>query len=207
MSRWSLGVGGLSGLGLLGYYFYEKSRVTELKKNDKQQQFGKPKVGGSFYLVDTQGKPVSDNDFKDKFMLVYFGYTFCPDVCPEELDRMAIIIDKIKSAGFEKELAPIFISCDPKRDSVKNIREYLLDFHKDIIGLIGTHAQIKKVAKAYRLYFSAPPMALDDDNDDYLVDHSIFFYFMDKDGKYLAHYGRNESAEVIADKIIALIKH
>ncbi|KAI9363025.1 thioredoxin-like protein [Zopfochytrium polystomum] len=150
---------------------------------------GKPQIGGPFILVDQTGRPVTNLDYLGKYVLMYFGYTFCPDVCPEELEKMA------------KVVVPVFISCDPKRDSLKAIGEYVKEFHSDFVALTGTYEQIKRVAKAYRLYFSAPPRALDDDDTDYLVDHSIFFYLVDPNGKYCAHFGRQETAESVAAKI------
>ncbi len=101
----------------------------------------------------------------------------------------------------DQKLAPLFISCDPKRDSISSLKEYLTDYHPKIIGLTGTHSQILKMAKAFRLYFSAPPKALDDDESDYLVDHSIFFYLMGPNNEFIAHYGRNETAEGMTEKI------
>jgi protein SCO1/2 len=103
-------------------------------------------------------------------------------------------------------ILPIFISCDPKRDSVESIAEYVKDFHPKFIGLTGTYQQIKRIAKSYRLYFSAPPLAVDDDCADYLVDHSIFFYLVGPDGKYIAHYGRQDDSKDVAKKILDTIE-
>ncbi|KAI8910629.1 SCO1/SenC-domain-containing protein [Powellomyces hirtus] len=204
----SIGFFLLSGAGLWGYFEYEKQKLAARREAAKNEGAGKPLVGGPFSLVDHNGRPVTDLDYRGKFMLLYFGYTFCPDVCPEELEKMAEVVDTLtKKHGYSEEtMVPIFISCDPKRDSVEAIKEYVHDFHSKFVGLIGTHAQIKKVAKSYRLYFSAPPRAVDDDEADYLVDHSIFFYLIDPDGKYVAHFGRTDTAEEVAQKIIQQIK-
>ncbi|KAJ3131506.1 Cu-binding protein [Geranomyces variabilis] len=203
----SIGVFLLSGGGLYGYFQYEKQKLEERREAAKNEGAGKPLVGGPFSLVDHDGRPVTDLDYRGKFMLVYFGYTFCPDVCPEELEKMAEVVDTLTAKGYSQEtVVPIFISCDPKRDSVEAIKEYVHDFHSKFVGLIGTHAQIKRVAKSYRLYFSAPPRAVDDDEADYLVDHSIFFYLIDPDGKYVAHFGRTDEAEEVAQRIMQQIK-
>ncbi|KAL2918703.1 Cu-binding protein [Polyrhizophydium stewartii] len=204
----SIGLFLVSGVALMAYFFHEKKKVDEEREASKNQEVGKPKVGGSFSLVDHNGRPVTDLDFLGKYMLIYFGYTFCPDVCPEELDKMAEIVEFLKkNEGFAQEtILPIFVSCDPKRDSIESIREYLKDFHPDFIGLTGTYNQIRRIAKSYRLYFSAPPHAVDDDETDYLVDHSIFFYLMGPDGKYVSHFGRNETSEKVAERIIGFIK-
>ncbi|KAJ3075259.1 Cu-binding protein [Podochytrium sp. JEL0797] len=197
-----------SGALLYGYFSYSKNQLAEQKAAAAQrdQGVGKPTIGGPFSLVDFDGRPVTDLDYRGKFMLMYFGYTFCPDVCPEELDKMAIVVDNLKALRKDQTIVPIFISCDPKRDSLESIKEYLKDFHPDFIGLTGTHAQIKRAAKAYRLYYSAPPLAFDDDDSDYLVDHSIFFYLVDPEGKYIAHFGKQETAETVTQKIVEFLK-
>ncbi|TPX71880.1 hypothetical protein SpCBS45565_g00803 [Spizellomyces sp. 'palustris'] len=224
----SIGAFLVSGAALFGYFEYEKRKLQARREASKNESAGKPLVGGPFSLVDHDGRPVTDLDYRGKYMLLYFGYTFCPDVCPEELEKMAEVVDTLsKKEGYTEEtIVPIFISCDPKRDSVEAIKEYvrgkccaytcqfgavsiltgILDFHPKFVGLIGTHTQIKRVAKAYRLYFSAPPRAVDDNEADYLVDHSIFFYLVDPDGKYVAHFGRTDTAEEVTDRIIQQIK-
>ncbi|KAJ3050789.1 Cu-binding protein [Rhizophlyctis rosea] len=198
----------ISGCGLLFYFNHEKEQLETKRAQEQSAGAGRPLVGGPFSLVDHNGRPVTDVDFRGKWMLVYFGYTFCPDVCPEELEKMAEVVDALaKSPTFASEsITPIFISCDPKRDSVQSIREYLKDFHPTFLGLTGTHAQIKRIAKAYRLYFSAPPKAVDDDETDYLVDHSIFFYLMGPDGKYRAHFGRNEESGEVVGRILREVR-
>ncbi|KAJ3186678.1 Cu-binding protein [Gaertneriomyces sp. JEL0708] len=200
----SIGAFVASGVGLLAYFEYEKRQLEAKKEASKNQAAGKPLVGGPFSLVNHDGQPVTDLDFRGKYMLVYFGYTFCPDVCPEELEKMAKVVDSLREkAGLtEKDIVPIFISCDPKRDSIDAIKQYVREFHPTFVGLIGTHAQIKRCAKAYRLYYSAPPRALDDDDVDYLVDHSIFFYLMDRNGRYIAHFGPTDTAEHVTAKIL-----
>ena len=164
----------------------ERKRITEATKG-----IGKPKVGGPFELIDHHGRPFTDRDLRGKYSLVYFGFTHCPDICPEELDKMAEMIDLVKSklgptttknsrdgGGEGGILRPIFISCDPARDSPAVIRSYLAEFHPDLIGLTGDYEAIKAVCKAYRVYFSTPEHVRA--GQDYLVDHSIYFYLMGK---------------------------
>ncbi|KAI8902756.1 SCO1/SenC-domain-containing protein [Globomyces pollinis-pini] len=208
MSTKSIGLFILSGLGLASWFLYEKYQLQLEKESqkDKPESYGKPNIGGSFALVDHDGKPVSDLDFKGKYMLIYFGYTFCPDVCPEELEKMAEILDSLAKKGYgEDKIVPLFISCDPKRDSIASISEYVKEFHPRLIGLTGTHQQIKTMAKKFRMYYSAPPRAVDDDEQDYLVDHSIFFYLMDRDGQFLATYGRNDDAKQMEEKMLSVM--
>jgi protein SCO1/2 len=106
---------------------------------------------------------------------IYFGFTHCPDICPDELDKMSEMIEKIKSACGDV-LMPIMITCDPARDSPGVLKPYLEEFHPDIIGLTGEYEDIKQTCKVYRVYFSTPPNVKP--GQDYLVDHSIYFYLM-----------------------------
>lgn len=108
---------------------------------------------------------------------MYFGFTHCPDICPDELDKMALMYDKtVEQCG--NVLLPIMITCDPARDTPAVLKEYLKEFHPAIIGLTGEYEDIKQTCKAYRVYFSTPPTVKP--GQDYLVDHSIYFYLMGK---------------------------
>ena len=118
----------ISGITLFLYFRHLKSELKDKRKVDeKPASYGKPIVGGPFTLMDCNGNTVSDTDFRGKFMLVYFGYTFCPDVCPEELERMGEIIDIVDSTPElpKDSLVPLFISCDPKRDTLEVLKNYL----------------------------------------------------------------------------------
>jgi protein SCO1 len=108
---------------------------------------------------------------------VYFGFTHCPDICPDELDKMAEMIDRVK-AQCGDVLTPIMITCDPARDTPQVLKPYIQEFHKDLIGLTGEYESIKQTCKLYRVYFSTPPQV--QPGQDYLVDHSIYFYLMGK---------------------------
>ena len=111
----------------------------------------------------------------DVGMQIYFGFTHCPDICPDELDKMAKMIDIINDKR-GNVLKPIFVTCDPNRDSAPVVKSYLSEFHPSIVGLTGTWEQVKAMCKAYRVYFSTPPHVKP--GQDYLVDHSIYFYLM-----------------------------
>lgn len=113
-------------------------------------------------------------------MQVYFGFTHCPDICPDELDKMAAIIDKVREATKGEDVfLPVFITCDPARDSPEVLGAYLKEFHPGIVGLTGTYEQVKNVCRQYRVYFSTPKDVKP--GEDYLVDHSIYFYLMGED--------------------------
>ena len=131
---------------------------------------------------------------------VYFGFSHCPDICPDELDKMARMYDIVEAElpGF---LLPVFITCDPARDDPGVLKSYLGEFHEKFVGLTGTYDQIRDVCKAYRVYFSTPRDVKP--GQDYLVDHSIYFYVMDPDGDFVEALGRQHSpdqgAKVILD--------
>ncbi|KAF2021691.1 SCO1-SenC-domain-containing protein [Aaosphaeria arxii CBS 175.79] len=189
-------------VGLWVYFTYEKERLARKKIADETKGIGKPKVGGPFNLVDQDGKPFSNKDMEGKYALVYFGFTHCPDICPDELDKMSLMYDKtVEKCG--NVLLPIMITCDPARDTPAVLKEYLQEFHPDIIGLTGEYENIKQTCKAYRVYFSTPPTVKP--GQDYLVDHSIYFYLMDPEGDFVEAIGRNftadQAAKVITDHI------
>lgn len=132
---------------------------------------GRPQIGGPFSLLDQNGKVFTDADLKGKFTLIYFGFTHCPDICPEELDKMSDVVDTIDKEFPGKDVVtPVFVSVDPARDSVAQVKAYVQEFHPRIIGLTGDYDNVKKACKSYRVYFSTPPDAKA--TDDYLVDHS-----------------------------------
>jgi protein SCO1/2 len=165
-----------AGAGLTFYFRYEKARMARARVAAENKGIGKPLVGGAFHLTDHNGKDFSAEDLKGKYSLVYFGFTHCPDICPEELDKMAGMIDAVKEKHGEGVMRNVFISCDPARDTPEVIRRYLAEFHEDILGMTGTWQEVKDVCKAYRVYFSTPADV--QPGQDYLVDHSIYFYLM-----------------------------
>lgn len=142
-------------------------------------------IGGPFTLVDQNGKTRTDKDFRGKLMLVYFGYTFCPDVCPTELQTISDAIDDLGDKA--AEVQPLFITVDPQRDTSSVMKDYVGHFNPRLIGLTGTPEQVAAAAKAYRVYFAKAP-SKDSGKNDYLMDHSSFVYLMSRDGKYLTHF-------------------
>ncbi|KAK7203563.1 Sco1, partial [Myxozyma melibiosi] len=173
------------------------------EEENEIQSHGKALIGGPFKLTDTNGETFTEENLKGKFSLIYFGFTLCPDVCPEELDKMAIIIKELGLLGIPVQ--PIFITCDPLRDSPAVVKRYLEEFEiPGIVGLTGTHEETEAVCKAYRVYFSTPPEIKP--GEDYIVDHSIFFYLMDPEGQFVNVYGRRydatEATREIAKKIL-----
>ncbi|KAI8070442.1 SCO1/SenC-domain-containing protein [Gongronella butleri] len=189
-----------TGAGLLLYFQNEKKRVQEERqaKANETKSYGKPKIGAPFTLTNAATRqPMASDTFKGKYYMVYFGFTHCPDICPEELDKMAEVVDNIKA---DKELGegvlvPVFITCDPRRDSAEIVHEYVQDFHPDMVGFTGNQDEIRKVAKSFRVYVSSPPAV--EEGEDYLVDHSIFFYLMDPEGKFVDCYAKDTTADEV----------
>jgi protein SCO1/2 len=140
---------------------------------------GTPLIGGPFTLTSADGRTVTDQTYRGKWMLIYFGYTFCPDACPTALSNMSIALQKLGSEA--DKLQPLFITVDPKRDTRQVMSAYLESFDPRIVGLVGTQAQTDAVAKTYRVYFEPHK----DGGDNYLIDHSAYFYLMDPDGKFV----------------------
>lgn len=153
-------------------------------------------VGGPFRLTDHTGKAVTDADYRGKYLLIYFGYTFCPDVCPTELSTMAAALDAL---GPEAErVQPLFVTVDPERDTVAHLAEYVPLFHPRLIGLTGTPEQVRDVARAYRVYAAKSPGSA---GENYLMDHSSFVYLMGPDGKFVAVFPGAAGSEKMAGDI------
>eukprot|EP00056_Hartaetosiga_gracilis_P004745 m.77877 g.77877 ORF g.77877 m.77877 type:complete len:248 (-) comp11931_c0_seq6:1335-2078(-) len=183
------------------YYFDNQRKEMELEvKKKTRRSAGRPKLGGPYELVNTAGDAVTNKSFEGHWHLLYFGFTFCPDVCPEELEKMAEVVDAVEAQKGKDTLTPIFISVDPDRDSPEKILEYVQDFHPKMIGLTGSHEQIKHICKQFRVYYSRPEP--DPSNPDYLVDHSIIQYLMAPDGAFVAYYGQNTTADKETESIL-----
>ncbi|MBI2586122.1 MAG: SCO family protein [Rhodospirillales bacterium] len=164
-----------------------------------------PAVGGPFSLTDQNGKPVTEAGFKGKLMLVYFGYTFCPDVCPTALTEMGNAIEALGPAG--DKVAPVFITVDPARDTPEHLKEYLAYFHPRFVGLTGTAEQVTAAAKAYRVYYAKAKTGAAGASDalDYLVDHTSIIYLMGPEGGLKAHFPHGTGADAMAKKIRELL--
>lgn len=162
---------------------------------------GKALVGGPFTLVDQHGAVVTEQDFAGRYMLIYFGYTYCPDFCPMSLSNMSQALDLLPPEQAE-QVVPILITIDPERDTVEQLAEYAPLFHPRLVALTGSLEQVKEAAKAYRVYFSK---ADNGDPDAYLMDHSTFIYLMGPDGAYVRHFSHSATPEEIAAGIEAAI--
>lgn len=159
-------------------------------------------VGGPFTLTDHNGRRVTEKDFAGKYLLIFFGYSFCPDICPTTLTR---ITGSLEILGNKVEtLQPLFITIDPQRDTVEILRDYLSNFHPAILGLTGTAEEINRVAKVYKVFYGkAEVEGSSVDDQDYLMDHSGFVYLMDPEGNLAEVFFHDASADTMAESIAA----
>ncbi|MEO1694744.1 MAG: SCO family protein [Pseudomonadota bacterium] len=156
---------------------------------------GKALIGGPFTLVDHNGRTVADTDFKGKPLLVFFGFTHCPDICPQSLQ---VLTEAMETLGNKADaVRPVFVSVDPERDTPENLKAYVEAFHPSIIGLTGTVDQVAGVVKAYRVY--ARKVALEGSAADYTMDHSAFIYLMDADGNFVRHFNHGIKPAALAE--------
>lgn len=190
-----------------GYFLYHskerkspmKARKPEPVKVNLTSQ--KSLIGGPFKLINHKGEVVTDQDLVGKWTLFYFGYTSCPDVCPEELQKLAEAVEKIENQT-NQEIVPVFCTLDPERDSIAQIQAYIAEFHPRLVGLTGTVDDIRQVAREYRVYFKK----VEDEGSDYLVDHSNFIYLLDPSMDFVKFFGREYGADSLAAEVIEEMK-
>ncbi len=170
--------------------------------HQNQVSAGKPLIGGPFELIDHRGETVTEATYAGRYMLVYFGYSYCPDLCPLSLQTMTAAYDLL-SAEEQAKVEPIFITVDPERDTVAAIADYVSLFHDDLIGLTGSVDQVNVASKAYRVYHAKAVDAAS--SAEYLVDHSSFYYLMGPDGDYVQHFGHDTVEEDMATRLREII--
>ena len=158
---------------------------------------GSVSIGGPFTLTEGSGKQVTDRDFRGKYLLVYFGYTYCPDVCPTTLNEVATAMDKLGPKA--ARLQPLFITVDPARDTPDVVKAFTTAFSPKLIGLTGTQAEIATVTREYRVYYAINRTGKG--SNDYTVDHSSVLYLMGPDGKFIAPIRTDETGAEIAATI------
>jgi len=141
--------------------------------------YGRATVGGPFTLTDQTGRRRSDAEFRGKLLMVYFGYTYCPDICPADLQQIGLAVERLGEAG--AAVQPLFITIDPIRDTPEVLAQYVPSFHPRLLGLTGTADEIAAVAREYKVVYTKyqPP-----DGGPYLMDHTGFVYIIDPTGKY-----------------------
>ena len=176
---------------LLGAY----ALLLNSSPGGRVQSSGKALVGGPFALVDPTGKTMTDQDFRGRYMLIFFGFTHCPDICPAELQVMAAAMDQLGPKA--AKVVPIFITLDPERDTPEAVGAYVKNFSPNIVGLTGSMDAVAAAAKAYRVSFSK----FQDQNsgENYTIDHSALAYLMGTDGEYITHIPYGTSVAQMVD--------
>ena len=187
--------------GLAAFTLFPAAR-ERLLPSINVRSVGQALVGGPFTLTDHTGKRVTDQDFRGKLLLVFFGFTNCPDVCPTAVQVMAATLDKLGPNA--ARITPVLISVDPAHDTPAVLATYVASFHPRLIGLTGSQAEIDAVAKAYRVYVKKVPDPKS--TAGYTIDHSSIIYVMGPDGAYRSHFTHATSADVMAERLSGLLQ-
>ena len=164
------------------------------------QTSGKALIGGPFTLTGADGKQVTNEAFRGRYMLVFFGFTHCPDICPAGLQLISAALAKIGDKA--ERFVPIFISVDPQRDTPETVATYVKNFDDRIVGLTGTPEEIASVAKAYKVFYEKMPN--DASPEDYNMNHTSIIYVMDPKGEYVTHFTPMNSVDDMTTKLDAL---
>jgi cytochrome oxidase Cu insertion factor (SCO1/SenC/PrrC family) len=157
--------------------------------------WGRGTIGGPFELTDHTGQRRTDADFRGKLLLIYFGFTYCPDICPTDLLSISSAVDLLGSAG--EAVQPLFITIDPERDTQDHLADYVTLFHPRLIGLTGPADQIRRVARGYKVYYAKVSIG----RSEYTIDHTGFIYLVDADGNYLGFFPPGTSAQRLIEII------
>lgn len=189
----------LFGAGLGGAWLAARAEKEQRRLQQRTEALRQAAVGqGDFSLLDHRGQARCKADFRGQWVLMYFGFTHCPDICPDELEKLVQVVRQLEAKPGLPPVQPVFITVDPARDDVAAMARYVQDFHPRLLGLTGSAEQVDQVSRSYRVYYSAGPK---DEDQDYIVDHSIAIYLLNPDGLFTDYYNRSRSAEQIADSV------
>ncbi|KJV56630.1 ahpC/TSA family protein [Orientia chuto str. Dubai] len=192
-------------IGVLSLYFilvlWPQSK--KVASTTSHSAVASSEIGGNFTLIDVNDQEFNSESLKGKPYLIYFGFTFCPDVCPATLDKLSKVIKILDM--YHIDMSTIFVTVDPKRDNASTLKNYMTNFHSKIIALTGTEFQIKDITKKFGVYYTIAALS-DSNSKDYLIDHSTFIYLMDKNGKYISHFTLEDSPEKIIEYIRVHLK-
>lgn len=187
--------------GLIGGIAFIPGAVDRIFATREPATTGRALVGGPFELTDHNGRRVTDKDFRGRLMLVYFGFTYCPDICPAGLQVVTAALEKLGTDT--NRVVPMFITVDPERDTPEQMKQYVSSFHKTFVGLTGSKEDIAKAAKAYRVYYRK---VQDESLSDYTMDHTSFLYLMDAGGQFITHFPHSISPDKLAERLAAAIE-
>uniref|UniRef100_A0A8C7JSV2 Synthesis of cytochrome C oxidase 2 n=1 Tax=Oncorhynchus kisutch TaxID=8019 RepID=A0A8C7JSV2_ONCKI len=189
----------LFGGGLLGTWWYVRNEKQQNHRMQRIEQLKKVALGqGDFSLLDHRGHRRTKRDFLGSWVLLYFGFTHCPDICPDELDKISAVVSALDKDRSLPAVQPLFVTVDPERDDVAALERYVKEFHPRLIGLTGTPEEVKVAGKDYRVYASPGPK---DEDGDYIVDHTILIYLVNPDGLFLDYYNRMKDDVQIAESV------
>lgn len=187
--------------GLIGGLAFIPGAVDTIFAKREPTSVGRALVGGPFELTDHNGRRVTDKAFRGRLMLVYFGFTYCPDICPAGLQVVTAALEDLGAAS--DRVVPIFVTVDPARDTPEQMKQYISSFHKNFVGLTGSAEDIQKAAKAYRVYYRK---VQDESLSDYTMDHTSFLYLMGADGQFITHFPHTIAPEKLAERLAAEIR-
>ncbi|XP_069347655.1 protein SCO2 homolog, mitochondrial isoform X2 [Eulemur rufifrons] len=197
--RTRLLVTALFGAGLGGAWLAARAEKQQWRQQRRTEALRQAAVGqGDFSLLDHRGQARCKADFRGQWVLMYFGFTHCPDICPDELEKLVQVVQQLEAKPGLPPVQPVFVTVDPERDDVAAMARYVQDFHPRLLGLTGSAEQVAQASRSYRVYYSAGPK---DEDQDYTVDHSIAIYLLNPDGLFTDYYGRGRSAEQIVDSV------
>ncbi len=187
----------LVGIGLGTWFSLQPKGPAQITSSETRTS-GTALIGGPFTLTDHQGQRRSEADFQGRYMLIFFGYTYCPDICPTSLSTITQGLDILAETSEAKAAAvtPVFVSVDPARDTTEALAQYVDHFHPSMVGMTGSEQEVAAAAKAYRVFYKKVEQA---DASDYLMDHSSIIYLMAPDGSYLTHFTHSSTGEDIAE--------
>lgn len=201
MTKLYAGVAALAVLALIGgsYVYVQSNLADDVFADCRGGAIGGGDIGGPLSLVDGTGKAVTDADIFTKPTLLYFGYTFCPDVCPMDNARNAEAVDILEEKGIDVQ--PAFISIDPARDTPDVVRDFAANLHPKMIGLTGSEDQIKAASLAYKTYFKKQ----EDGGEFYLMDHSTFTYLVLPGQGFVDFFKREDTADQMAARVACFV--
>ncbi|KAM6424645.1 LOW QUALITY PROTEIN: protein SCO2 homolog, mitochondrial [Rhynochetos jubatus] len=182
-----------------GAWLYLREEKARRRRERRREELRELALGqGDFRLLDQTGRRRRKADFRGQWVLLYFGFTHCPDVCPDELEKLSRAVALLDREPGLPPVQPLFITVDPERDDVPAVARYVRDFHPRLLGLTGSPEEVRAAGGAYRVYASAGPK---DEDGDYIVDHTVLIYLLGPDGLFLDYYGRSKTDAQIARSV------